>query len=411
MSFLSRLLPEPGPVRVMSAATLVNMTGNGFYVACSLLFFTRVVGLGSQEVGIGLTIAVLIGVVSGVPIGRLSDRFGIRDVFIILQLVQGAAMLLFPLAHGFASFMAVTVVATVGQRAGMAVGAALIAQIAPEGKATRTRTYLRSVTNLGVSIGLAVSGLALQADSRAGYTMLITANGLTFLVAGVMLLRLPRLPGSVPAGPGGRVNALRDRPYLAIAALSGLLAIQYDVWSLVLPIWVVQYTEAPRWLISPLLISNTVLIILFQVRAGRRIDGARTGAAAVRRSGLAFLVGTAALALTHDVSAWLAVLLLSVGVLAATVAELFYVAGSFELSYAFAPDGAHGQYQGAFSLVGGLIRAASPALLTWLCLGLGRPGWIVLGVGLAGAGLLAPLAALWAERTRVRPMEPVPEPG
>lgn len=411
MRFLSRVLPPPGPVRVMTATTFVNMIGNGFYLACSLLFFTRVVGLETQQVGTGLTVAVLIGVVSGVPIGRLSDRFGIRDVYIVLQLVQGVAMLLFPLAHGFVTFMAVTVVATIGQRAGMAVGAALIAQIAPEGKATRTRAYLRSVTNLGVSIGLAVSGLALQADSRAAYTTLIMANGLTFLLSVVVLLRLPRLPGSVPAGPGDRARALRDRPYLVVAALSGVLAFQYDVLSLVFPIWVVQYTEAPRWLGSALLIGNTALIILFQVRAGRRVDGARTGAAAARRSGLAFLVGCAAIALTQGAPAWLAVLLLAVGVLANSAAELWYAAGSFELSYALAPSNAHGQYQGAFSLVGGLLRAAAPALLAWLCLGLGRPGWIVLGVGLAGAGLLTPLAARWGERARVRPLVPASEPS
>ena len=68
------LLPEPGPQRVYGLATLVNTFGFGLVVTSLVLYFTRVVHLGSLQVGLGLTISGLIGLVAGVPVGALADR-------------------------------------------------------------------------------------------------------------------------------------------------------------------------------------------------------------------------------------------------------------------------------------------------------------------------------------------------
>ena len=63
------LVPEPGPQRVYALATLVNTFGFGLVVTSLVLYFTRVVHLGSLQVGLGLTISGLIGLVAGVPVG------------------------------------------------------------------------------------------------------------------------------------------------------------------------------------------------------------------------------------------------------------------------------------------------------------------------------------------------------
>lgn len=72
-------------------------------------------------------------------------------------------------------------VAAVGQRGAQAVGGALVARISEPGERTRIRGHLRAVTNLGMGIGAAAAGVALQLDSTTGYTLLILANGLSFL--------------------------------------------------------------------------------------------------------------------------------------------------------------------------------------------------------------------------------------
>ena len=82
------LLPEPGPQRVYGLATLVNTFGFGLVVTSLVLYFTRVVHLGSLQVGLGLTISGLIGLVAGVPVGVLADRHGPRTVVRVTFLVH-----------------------------------------------------------------------------------------------------------------------------------------------------------------------------------------------------------------------------------------------------------------------------------------------------------------------------------
>ncbi|WP_084725179.1 MFS transporter [Streptacidiphilus melanogenes] len=400
-SLLGRLLPSDRSARVLAAATLVNMVGNGFYLASSMLFFTRVVQLSTTEVGEGLAVCAVVGVFAGVPLGHLADRLGAREVFIALQLVQAAAMMLFPLVHGFPAFLAVVVVAAVGQRGGTAVGGALIAYIATPARRTSTRAYLRSVINAGTAVGVAAAGFALQANSRHDYVLLVLGNGLTFLLAAVILLWLPRVPPRQAPPQASRAEALRDRPYLAVAALSGVLAFQYDVMSVALPLWVVQETGAPRWSLSLLLVGNTAVIVLFQVRAARGVVDVTSAGRVTRRSAVVFLVSCTAIALAAGTPAAVALPLLAGGVLVHSVGELWFAAGTFELGYGLARDHAQGQYQGVFNLAAGLARSASPLVLTTLCLEWGRPGWIVLGIGLAVTGLAVPPVAAWAARSRL----------
>src|SRR5436309_14953552 len=76
---LTSLVPEPGPRRVLAVGTLVNAFGFGLVFTSMTLYFTRVLHLSNGLVGLGLTIAGLIGMFGGVPIGHLADRLGPRE--------------------------------------------------------------------------------------------------------------------------------------------------------------------------------------------------------------------------------------------------------------------------------------------------------------------------------------------
>ncbi|MFI0787054.1 MFS transporter [Streptomyces lydicus] len=399
-----------GPVRFLTIASFVTTVGSGLYLAGSMLFFTRVVGLGVPGVSTGLAVATAVGILSGLPLGAVADRVGPRGLYVATQGVQATAMFLFPMAHSFAAFLALVTVAAIGQRGAQAVGGALVARISGPGERTRIRSHLRAVTNLGMGIGAAAAGVALQLDSTAAYTVLILANGLSFLAAAGLLLKIPSVR-PVPRPPGARrMEAVRDRPYLALSLLCGVIAFQYDVVSLVLPLWLVSHTEAPRWWLSLLLVTNMAVVVLFQVRATRWVRGPLPASTALRGAGFLSLAGCTVLALAAGVSAPVAAALLLVGVLLLSSGELGLAAGAFEVSFALAPEHAQGQYQGAFNLADGVVRAASPVVLTALCLEWGKPGWVVLGVVLALCGLATRPLTRWAVRTRVLPVPEAPVP-
>ncbi|MEW2622941.1 hypothetical protein [Streptomyces sp. NPDC048106] len=66
--------------------------GSGLFMISAALFFTCSVGLSVERVGLGMGIGALVGLLSGVPIGRLADRRGPREVYLVTLCVQAAAI-------------------------------------------------------------------------------------------------------------------------------------------------------------------------------------------------------------------------------------------------------------------------------------------------------------------------------
>ena len=140
---LGSLVPAPGPVRSLALVTLVNTTGNGIFFTLSALYFTRIVGLSIAEVGIGLGIAAFAGLLAGVPVGHLGDRFGPREVMVGLLLLVTVADVLLILVDSFAAFVVVASVLTFFDRGAAAVRGGLIAALAGAGARATTKAYLR----------------------------------------------------------------------------------------------------------------------------------------------------------------------------------------------------------------------------------------------------------------------------
>jgi MFS family permease len=170
------LLPEPGPRRVYGLATLVNTFGFGLVVTSLVLYFTRVVHLGSLQVGLGLTISGLIGLVTGVPVGTLADRHGPRTVVRVTYLVQFLSALGYLFIRDFAAFV---VIATVDMLAMNANQAADGGAAAPGRRRGRGRLPLRHLMIglcltfgtagwIGLGAFFAVLGLTAPAIARRG---------------------------------------------------------------------------------------------------------------------------------------------------------------------------------------------------------------------------------------------------
>jgi MFS family permease len=387
------VLPRERPVRLLAASTLVNTLGKGLYLTGSALFFTRSVGLSPAAVGVGLTISGLLGMVAGVALGHVSDRVGPREVTLALLGVEAVTVALFVFVHSFEAFLVVACLAAIGERGNAAVRAALIAAVGPPDRRVAVRAYMRSVTNVGISVGALLAGLALHADTRAGYEALMLGDAATFLIAGAFVARLAHIPPVPAPAAGPRFVALRDRGYLAVTALNGILSFQFVILTLAMPLWLVGHTGAPRWMVSPLLLCNTLLVVALQVRASRGSESVHGAALAVRRSGWALAGACVIYAAADGRGALVASLLLVAAVVVHTVGELLQSAGGFGLSYDLAPDHAQGQYQGVFALGMNGAAAFAPAVLTTLCLGAGAPGWIALGAVFVVAGAATPPVA------------------
>ncbi|MGH4032008.1 MFS transporter [Actinomycetota bacterium Odt1-20B] len=391
-------VPVAGPQRTLAATNFVYTVGSGVYLTAGVLYFTEAVRLPAGQVGLGLGVAGLVSLLAGIAVGHLADARGARGVYAGTLVVQALATAGFVLADAFWPFVLAVTAATGAKAAGVAARSPLIRHYGGE-RPQEFRAYLRAVTNVGVSLGALLAGWAVQVDTLTAYQLLVAGNAFAFLASAVMLVRLPSVAPS-PAARGPRWVALRDRPYLVLTALDGVMAVQFKVLTVAVPLWLVAATSAPRWLISGTMLVNTALIIALQVRASRSVDSPAAGGRAYRRAGAAFLVACALVSFSADVPAWAAAALLMAAVVVHTVGELWHSAGGFEVSFALAPHHATGQYLGVFGLGAGLAEALGPGLLISLCITWGRPGWYVVGALFAVTGLAAPLAVRWAERSR-----------
>jgi MFS family permease len=392
------LVPDQGPQRTLGLATLFNAFGMGLVITVMALYFTKVLHLSTTQVGVGMTVAGFVGLLGGIPFGHLGDRYGPREVTRMVLLFEAAITICYVFIHGFVAFLIVACLEMLSISAFMAVDGALVRRVSDGNFAVPS--ILRAISNLGTLVGAMLCGVAVAVGTSGAYRTLIVVNVLTFLAAWLMLGRLPHYePLPKPKGQG-RWLALRDKPFVIYTVLAGVLSMQFWVIMRPLPLWVVNHTHAPHWIVPYFLVLNTILVVLFQGRVGRNVDTVRRGGAALRTSGVIFLVSCSLIGLATGVPMWIALLILVSAVIVHSIGELYYTAGSISVSFGLAPEHAQGQYQGLAGMGFGVGAAMSPVLMIGVVLSVGRYGWVGLGVLFAVLGLASPAVARLGERTR-----------
>lgn len=393
--------PSDGPQRNLSLIVFVHAVGRGAYVTAGVLYFTQSVRLPVGQVGAGLSVAGLLALTAGPPVGHLADRHGARGVFMATLLCGGAAVASLALADDFWTFLAAACATAYTHTAGLAARGPLVADHGRD-RPQEFRGHLRAVSNIGIALGTLPAGWAAQVGTRSAYLTLILGTAASSVCAAALTARLPPTR-PIPPDRESRWVALKDVPYAVLTVLDGILAVQFKVLTITLPLWIVTRTEAPKWMIGATMLVNTAMVGSLQARVTRNISTPAAAGRAMRRAGFTFLLSCAVIVASAGVPTWIAVATLLAAVVVHTVGELWHAAGGFELSYALAPPHAIGQYQGLFGMGLGAADFLGPAMVTALCIQWGRPGWFVLGAVFAATGLLVPPAAAVAEGRLRRP--------
>jgi MFS family permease len=416
MTPLSRLLPPPGIARNLAFQSMIYAIGNGVFLTGSAVFFVHVVGLTPTQVGVGLSVSGAVSLLLTVPTGMLVDRVGSRRAWLLATLAEAALFCGYPFVRGFWGFLVVVAGLAVTDTVGTNARSVYTIEAVPQGERVRVLAYTRSALNIGFTAGALVSGVALALNTTAAYDGMVLANAAGQLATAYCILRLPAVAAVRHGRTGLRFAALRDRPFLAVAALCGLLMSFGTIFTEVIPLWAVTRTNAPRILLAVLFAVNTVVVVLLQVPAARGAETLRGAARALRWSGLAGAAACPLLWLTRATPRPVTVALLVLGVLLITACELWESAGQWGVSTELPPPQRRGEYLGTFKLGYSAQRLAGPAALTWLAIGTGGEGWLVIaGLFVASALAARPIVA-WAERTprlggdAVEPLTPLPRP-
>ncbi|WP_320064497.1 MFS transporter [Micromonospora sp. RTGN7] len=396
-----RELPKVEAILLVN--TLVGCVGFGLYTAVSVIYFSTFADVSAVQVGLGFSLTASVWIFAAGPVGRLVDRIGPREMTIGAGAVQGILLACLPLINGVASFLILMCTLGIAERGASVSREALLAQLVDEKRRVVTAARSRSVANIGLSVGTALAGVALAVNTRTAFVVLLVCYALLTLGVSAISLQYPRVPGRRGTTRSGPRGVFRDPPFLAVSLLSGLVSIYDTVLVIGLPLWIAHHTNIPTTIFAGLIIANTLLIVLFQVRAARGVESVPDARRALVQGSLAAAFACAIFAVTAWTdTAVLAGAILAAGVLLLTAGELRAAAADWALRFELAHRDAQGEY-GAIHSLGSTIRSiCGPVLVTYLLSVWTDTGWFVLVViFLALAAATGPVVG-WAQRTRDR---------
>lgn len=421
---LTRILSDDPLIRAMSYQSVLSAFGEGTFLTGSAVFFTQIVGLSAAQVGLGMTIAMSGQFLLSVPLGRLADRVGTKRTWAYASVLELVLFLCWPLAGDFGQYVALTVTMEIVATWLRAGRNAYRFQVFPREKRVSSNAYMRAARNVGYTLGAAAGGVALGFGSD-GVIRAIPLFTAAVLVANVlMILPLPAITEEAadhPAAPADEPameqavehahddrGALRNRGFVVMSFFDGVLSTHQVLLNTVIPLWLVQETDAPHVLLAWLFGTNTVLAVLLQVAAARGVTDVRSSLGAQRRGALCMLASCVIVAVTHDTTGAITIGLVWLGHLTVTGAELFQSAGEWGLQAELSDPERMGEYQGVAQLGSTLGYVWAPAAYTYLAMEWHDLGWVLIGSIIVVAAIGIRPSARAAERYLARAGQPAP---
>lgn len=407
MTLLRALVPEDHLTRRLAVQSIISAFGDGAFLTGSAFYFTQLVGLSAQQVGLGLSVAAAVQFLASVPTGRWVDRTGAKRAWVAMAAAQAVLYLFWPAINGFVAFLLMMAAMSVVESTMRAGRNAYTIAVFPREQRVASQAFMRAARNVGYTLGALLAGMALALDSDVAMELVPLLTGALLVGNTVWVWRLPRLvvepsheraPARGHGKGGAKGGALRNRGFLLMSVFNGVLGTHGVLLNTVIPLWLVERTDAPRVLLAWLFGTNTLMAVLLQVAAARGVTTVRQSVRAQYRGAACFVLSCGIILITHDTTGWLTIALVWLGHVTVTGAELYQSAGMWGLVAELSDPGRLGDYQGVSSLGYTLGQVWAPALYTFLAMSLGAPGWVIIALVVIGAAVAIGPAARSAER-------------
>jgi len=179
-------------ISIVSFTTFFARTGGLFNVIP--LLAEDEIGLSPGQIGVGIGMISIVGLVLVYPSGALVDRFGRKAVIVPSTLLSGAAILGYGVAGTFIAFLACSIFWSAASGVSGAAPAAYTADVAPAGMTAPTMGLYRALADAGYVAGPLVLGII--SDLRSPDAALLCT---ALLLVGSGMLFALRAPESLPA--------------------------------------------------------------------------------------------------------------------------------------------------------------------------------------------------------------------
>lgn len=390
---LTRLIPPTPLSRRLATQSLLFAIGEGTFNTASAVFLIKVVGLTAAQAGLAITITMVASFLLSYPLGRLTDRLGPKRMWSAAAFGRCAAMAALPFVDSFQSYLVVGVAFAAFEALGDVSRESYILDVMSREERLRTQAYLYSWLNAGFTLGALLGGLALATGSLTvvQYTPWFAAA--LMAVNGAAIGRMPQAPHDLRVASGAArepipgPGPLRNAGWMLVSLFLGTLWTNQVLLNIVIPLWLVERTDAPPVLLAWLFGTNTVLCIFLPAYMTRTVTDVRTALRNIGVTTAFFVVSCGITAFTHTTDGLLTIALIWLGHVTVTGAELFLSAAMWTFQADLMDPRRRGEYQGVGDVFNKLGFLWAPALYTFLAMQWGAAGWMVIALVIVVAAL------------------------
>lgn len=364
--------------------SFIDSLGTALYIAGSVIFFTQKVKLSAGQVGVGLSIASVVGLAGVIPAGWVAERFGTWRTLLVFDIWRAVALASYVFIHSFPWFLAVVCLLSIPEQSFNPLIQHFIEQVVGPADRTIMMGKIKTVYNIGFTIGAPLSGLAVKFNTPTGYNSLMLGDALSYVVVALLLYSLrgavradPHVDAvQIPKTRRFSIDPLRDRRYRGAAIINSVMSLHLSILSIGIPLWVTLHTQVPRYMVGPLLIINTILVIPLQVPVNSLARSVDKSLSLMRAAGLALAACCVLLALAAEFPLAPAIALLAGAVAFLTLGEIAQNASGWSLAYELAPTAARAECLTTFWLGISAQFVVGPVLLSDVVVASGMVGWI-----------------------------------
>ncbi|MEO1067625.1 MAG: MFS transporter [Cyanobacteria bacterium J06638_6] len=403
LQWLKGWLPDlDSRVWILAGGRLLSQVGIGFTLFYAPIFFTTQVGLSATQVGVGIGLGSITGIVGRFFGGSLADSpsWGRRPTLLGSALVSAAADGMLLLSTNFSIFLAGNLLMGFGAGLYWPAAESVTADITTSEQRNEAYALVRLADNIGLGVGVVAGGGLISLTGA--YRALFAIDGITFVLffAIVYAAIAETRPADNPARSlfHGWGKAIRDRGLMVYALVNVLFTAYLAQIQSTLPLYLNRYGGSSQGItegtLSLLFTGHVVLATLTQLPMARWLSHYRPAQGLM----VSALLWGLSFGLVWQAGAGMAPLLWAAVALAMmALAMVAYTPIGSSLVAAMAPEALRGVYLSVNSMCWAVGYLIGPPLGGWALdqgMAVARNFW--LGLTVTVLPVLAILA--WLDR-------------
>ncbi len=396
---LARWRPSGDSIYLLS--TFLTNFGTGVMLTIQAVFVTQNLRISPMRFGFVLTCGAALGLVSGVALGKWSDGRSLRRIVPTFGIVQAIAVAGYLVSTSILLLGLVVGLVSIAGRGGAAIRGPFIAAMVGRDRLVPYRAKVRSVANAAMAGGAAIGGLALGFTSPTAVTAAMCAVPLAYFFGATLTIwiELPhdnslKYRSGLQGAPDSIELAAKSKPaiknirFMVVVGLSAILVSHVPLLAVAFPLWISERTTAPTYLISVVVLINTVGVTLIQVPVAGQVKTIRDATSACFGAGAALAVAVFFLVASSALHGWSQIAAIVIAAVLHLFGELLHSAASWALAFDLAPEDRLGEYQGVFNSGMDLSVMIGPTLFSALVAASSPIGWWIFAAVLLLAGIL-----------------------